>query len=77
MVLSSAYRCQVHNAAVGGKSDSAHLTGHAADILCHNNHDRYDLLTVALKLFTRIGIHGSFIHVDTDNKKPQGVVWLY
>ncbi len=34
ITISSGYRCPRLNAVVGGASDSAHLTGHAADILC-------------------------------------------
>ena len=31
ITLASAYRCAKHNEAVGGKSGSPHLTGHAVD----------------------------------------------
>jgi uncharacterized protein YcbK (DUF882 family) len=33
IVITSGYRCRLHNEAVGGAKRSLHLTGHAADML--------------------------------------------
>ena len=77
VVITSALRCAAHNAASGGKPDSAHLTGEAADIRCGSSVDRYHVLVAALVLFQRVGIHREFIHVDCDERKPQDVVWMY
>ena len=74
--ITSGYRCKKHNAAVGGKPDSAHLKGMAADILTDNSRDRYSLLRL-LAISSRVGIGHSFIHVDVDETKPQGVCWVY
>lgn len=77
MFVLSGYRCENHNLAVGGKPNSAHLTGHAADILCENSKDRYRLLLTAFKHFNRIGVHKTFLHVDTHPTNPQETCWLY
>lgn len=77
VILTSACRCAKHNTAVGGTSNSAHLTGQAADILCHDGAYRYRLITEALKLFPRIGISKEFIHVDIDTTKKINTIWTY
>lgn len=83
MVISSGCRCSTHNAAVGGKLDSAHLAGpdllcHAADVKCLDSRTRYDLFLVFLSLnFKRIGIAKTFIHVDNARHLPQDMLWPY
>lgn len=82
VVIESGYRCPSHNKAVGGKENSAHLAGLAADIrpklliideldklydLCYNN-------------FSNIGDgrRKKFIHVDVRPAKPTGKrKWIY
>lgn len=76
--ISSGVRCEEHNKAVGGKTDSSHLKGVAADIECTQSRDRYLLLGSLITCgFNRIGIGKNFIHVDADNDKPPNVVWHY
>jgi uncharacterized protein YcbK (DUF882 family) len=77
MFITSGYRCEKHNHAVGGASSSAHLTGHAADIACDNPGARYILLKVFGQHFNRIGLAKEFIHVDTHPTNPQNIVWFY
>ena len=80
------YRDEKHNVTVGGKNNSAHLRGRAADIWVDNGHDLMRALKGLLEAgFTRVGIYfrkdGSRInaaglHADDDESLPQEVVWL-
>lgn len=77
-VITSGFRCEKHNKEIGGKPDSAHLIGHAADIFTHSLSDRFKIVKALLDVgFRRIGIAHNFIHVDNDPSKHWGVIWLY
>jgi hypothetical protein len=86
-VVNSASRCEVHNAAVGGKPDSAHVpsrdkTGHcyAADIRFKNGWECFRIVGGALAAgFTRIGVSqkGGFVHMDNSPYLPQDVFFFY
>jgi uncharacterized protein YcbK (DUF882 family) len=57
---------------------SSHCKGMAADIRAINSPERYIILCALINEgFTRIGIGPDFIHVDCDESKADGVVWLY
>ena len=76
--IASGYRCPKHNADVGGVPSSAHLTGEAADIVAIFAGDRYGLLDAAFAAGARrVGVGGSFLHVDVSTTLPQDVCWLY
>ena len=78
IVITSAYRCRVHNKRVGGVPNSAHTRGYAVDIKCTNSSDRQRILEFLLgERVKRIGIHPRFIHFDLDPEKPSPRVWLY
>jgi uncharacterized protein YcbK (DUF882 family) len=78
MAINSGYRTIEHNAEVGGKPESSHLKGLAADISCTNSTDRFLLEGILREVgFTRIGIGNSFIHVDIDKEKTQKLLWTY
>ena len=81
VVILSGLRCQFQNQRVGGEQQSAHLTGHAVDLLAGNSGDRDMILdtlySVKPRLFRRIGIGKTFIHVDTSPSLPQDVAWVY
>jgi len=71
-------RCTAHNRASGGKKDSAHLDGLAADIVCTDSRTRGYILGALYEAgFNRIGIHKEFLHVDDHPAKSADLVWLY
>jgi zinc D-Ala-D-Ala carboxypeptidase len=76
--ISSGVRCTAHNRASGGKKDSAHLDGLAADIVCTDSRTRGYILGALYEAgFNRIGVHRDFLHVDDHPAKDADVVWLY
>lgn len=78
LVIESGYRTAAHNARVGGKKDSAHLLGWAADIRAIASETRFKIVNCALDLgFRRIGIGPSWVHLDEDTTKPKNLLWLY
>ncbi len=78
MRVNSGYRTEEHNKKVGGVSSSSHLKGLAADISCKNSNERFEMLQAFIKAgFKRIGVANSFIHIDNDKDKSQGVIWTY
>jgi uncharacterized protein YcbK (DUF882 family) len=78
IIITSGFRCPEHNKAVGGKPESAHLTGEAWDILAETSRDRFRLLQAFFSLgVQRIGIGQAFLHIDVSLKLPQQVIWLY
>ena len=77
-IINSAYRSPEHNAKVGGKPGSSHIKGLAVDISAKDSRTRFLILDALFAVgFTRIGIAGSFIHVDSDIDKSQNVIWTY
>lgn len=78
MIITSGYRCPLHNANVGGVPGSSHTKGVAVDIKCSNNNHRFKLVAALIDAgFTRIGIANTFVHVDLDKTKPQERIWTY
>lgn len=78
MTITSGYRCPVRNAEVGGKADSAHLRGEAADFWVSGNHDRFKFLEAFVWCDVwRYGIGPDFLHLDVSLKLPPEVAWGY
>jgi len=78
MRITSGYRTEDHNQKVGGVSSSSHLKGLAIDVACIRSKDRFEMLAALIEVgFNRIGVAGTFIHVDTDKNKSQNVIWTY
>ena len=76
--VNSGFRCKKHNAdpKVGGKENSEHLIGMAADIAVLNSHTRFLILNAAFWVgFRRIGIYKTFVHLGNSNEHPQEVAW--
>ena len=65
--LSCAYRCESHNAAVGGCANSQHVQGNAADVICPDwlTIDEFLWYTQQLDFDAR-GVYrdSGFIHLD-------------
>lgn len=76
--IDSGFRTPVHNISVGGKNDSAHMKGVAADIFCPDSTQRFAIIKFAIiNGINRIGIGDSFVHLDLSLDLPQAVLWLY
>lgn len=75
--INSGYRTAYWNSRVGGKANSAHLRGLAADIRCRNNHERFLIVKAALDHgITRIETSGrTWVHVDADPTLPQEIIF--
>ena len=76
--IRSGFRCRQHNLDVGGLDTSSHPRGVAVDIEATTSYFRYRIINACINAnFKRIGIGKDFIHVDTDNRKPDQLIWLY
>ena len=78
--INSGYRTPKQNTKVGGVKNSSHtnIPCNAADINVGSSSERYKIIEAAVKVgFNRIGIGKNFIHLDTDKKKSQDVIWHY
>ena len=74
--ITSGYRCEKHNTAVGSKEDSAHRKGLGVDIACRNSTLRLLIIRALMETgFTRIGVAKDFIHVDMKNDSK--LIWVY
>lgn len=77
-VPTSAYRSPAHDKSKGRSGTGAHTLGRAVDIRCNNPAARYKIITAALAAgFNRIGVAGSFIHVDDSPNHAPAVIWTY
>ena len=77
LIVASGYRCEKHNAKVGGSPTSSHLGGLAVDISCKSDRLRFALIHTAIKLgVTRIGVYRNFVHLDIDRGKTPEVIWV-
>ncbi len=72
IIINSGYRCPTHNKAVGGASNSQHLYGRAADIVCPGL-TTAQLYTVAEKYFADggLGRYAGYVHVDVRGTKAR------
>ena len=68
--INSGFRTKSRNESCGGKINSSHLFGYAADIHCTDSRSRFIIIDALTKAgFNRIGIGNTFIHVDNDPDK--------
>lgn len=78
LILNCAYRSSSWDKSKGRSGNSAHTRGKAVDIRCNASVTRYKIVKAALDCgVRRIGIGRTFVHVDSDETKPQGVIWHY
>lgn len=78
--INSGARTAAHNTKVGGVAGSAHSIPvcKAADIRFPSIEIRDQIIVGARKAgFKRIGIGSNFVHLDSDETKPQYVAWGY
>lgn len=85
-VITDGLRTADTNTDLNSVKNSAHLTGNAVDLRCHDFHSLWRMLDgLFFAGFKRIGVYienadGKFfpthVHVDNDLSKPQEVVWL-
>jgi len=75
--ITSGFRSEKHSLEVKKSNGGGqHTKGNAADIYVDNGHQRYLIVKNAMAMgFSGIGIHKSFIHVDTRQSVP--VLWEY
>lgn len=66
VVVLSGFRCEAHNAAVGGAKGSYHVKGRAADLWYGERQVRLSELYEAARMagMTGFGFYGRFLHVD-------------
>jgi zinc D-Ala-D-Ala carboxypeptidase len=77
VIITSGYRTEAHNKAVGGAANSAHLRGKAADISCTDSVLRYTIVRYAIQCgIRRIECSKKHVHVDIDDTLPQNVLIL-
>lgn len=78
LTLNCAYRSQEHDLAKDRSGNSAHTQGLAVDIRCNAGPTRMKILQAAINLgIRRIGVGGTFIHVDASKTLPQDTIWTY
>jgi uncharacterized protein YcbK (DUF882 family) len=72
VIINSGYRCPAHNKAIGGATNSQHLYGRAADIICPGLAIG-QLYAVAEKYFADggLGKYIGYIHVDVRGVKAR------
>lgn len=76
--INSGYRTVLCNVEAGGKPDSSHRTGWAADIDCDDSRSRAIMFNALVAAgFNRIGISKGFLHADCDPSKDPIVYWVY
>lgn len=76
--ITSGYRCEKHNKAIGGSPTSSHLNGTAVDVACTDSHRRWCIVDGLIGAgFNRIGIADTFVHADMDRHKTSNVIWTY
>ena len=78
IIINSAYRCEAHNKAVGGSSNSQHLLGKAADIVIQgldpvlDTYDYLDDLMLSGEILQGgLGMYKTFTHYDIRKTKTR------
>jgi len=80
LFLTSGYRCSALNKAIGGKKNSQHLIGEAADLHCEGALEVLSLAQVVLRHklpFDQMILYESFLHLSFKVSGPQRHQILY
>lgn len=73
--ITSGFRSVQKNIDVGGKLNSAHLTGEAVDLACSTSSNRWKMLNALLKVgFNRLEVAKAHIHADISKTLPQNII---
>ena len=76
-IINSAYRSPEHPESIKNPT-SSHIKGLAVDISAKDSITRFKVLNALIAVgFNRIGVAGTFIHVDLDLDKSKNVIWTY
>lgn len=81
--ITSMCRCEHHNAELkDSATNSEHLCGNGkrtqgVDIKAISGIEKYQIITVGLKYFNRIGVGKTFVHLGGSKVLPQKVIWSY
>ena len=64
--INSGFRCQAHNLAIGGVSNSKHTLGQALDLSTRSmsKKEKADFIKLATTHFTFTKVYETFIHID-------------
>jgi uncharacterized protein YcbK (DUF882 family) len=77
LLITSAYRCEKHNNAVGGEIDSYHLNGMAVDLAWPKKIKKQNFIDLveSIPQFKNggIGIYNNHIHVDVSGLKERWI----
>ena len=78
-VITSGYRCETHNKAVGGVIRSGHTQGEAADVRAFEGTEVFCVVRALFAAgFRRIGVGSdAFVHVDVKEDVGQDRMFLY
>lgn len=89
IVITSGFRCEEQNQAIGGARNSSHTTGQALDVRCGSPERLWSALDVLFRKWrgaiTRIEIgyvvvggkpQPRHLHLDAHREKKQQIVWL-
>lgn len=80
ILVNSGFRTTVHNALVGGVTNSAHMRGLAVDIATDSLEHAIKVAIAAARFgWLRIGVSlkGKLVHVDQDPTLPTPATWFY
>lgn len=72
MVITSGYRCRIHNEAISGSESSRHLYGSAVDVKndSWSGAKKWEFVNEAMKLGMSVGIYKSWFHIDLRPGSP-------
>lgn len=73
VTVNSGHRCEKYNEAVGGKENSKHLLGQAADIVVRGVHPHtvYNFLDRTYHSKYGLGRYDTFTHIDVRSQKAR------
>lgn len=78
MKITSAFRCEKHNAKIGGSKTSAHMLGLACDVMAVTPQARLELIKSGLACGVKgLGIAKTFVHLDLKTRDGGDVAFLY